>query len=41
MAGVNEPRQRPSCTECALRLLAGRAHFRAELRRKLARRGYA
>ncbi len=31
---------RPSPLEQALRLLAGRAHFRAELRRKLLVRGY-
>lgn len=31
---------RPSPHEQALRLLAGRAHFRAELRRKLLARGY-
>ncbi len=33
-------RERVSCHERALRLLAGRAHFRAELGRKLAARGY-
>lgn len=32
---------RPSCHDQALRLLATRAHFRAELAAKLARRGYA
>ena len=36
----HEERPRPSCEESALRLLALRAHFRAELRQKLERRGY-
>jgi regulatory protein len=34
-------KERPSCDDCALRLLGSRAHFRAELRQKLLRRGYA
>jgi len=40
MEAKEPPRERPSCEESALRLLAARAHFRAELEQKLARRGY-
>lgn len=35
------PRSRPSCDDKAAELLARRPHFRAELERKLAARGYS